>query len=312
MPWSRYDDELPMNKKIGRLLAKGEAGAAAIGLHLLANTWSRHQGTGGHIEAHVPGQLVGSPRLGRKLAALLEEVRMFDVHDAGGWTIHDFDEYGDPNDPDPHRSTAERRKEISEKRSVAGRQGGLAKAAKRPSKASGLPVANAKQTSSPDPDPVPVFATGTGDDDRHHPDARSSSSRILHVAQRYAELMAQQPGHRTNPTAWKVGTARNAAIERRNEIAAALEAGHEPEQIAQRLAHGEPATPAPPPPEQHPSSCHCAGNGNGSNAGELTWDDHGTGYAAPCPGPERPHPSTSYLEQQPEATVIPIRSRTTA
>jgi hypothetical protein len=148
MSWARYDDEFPMNKKVGRLIAHGKDGVAAIGLHLLANTYARHNGTAGVIEAHVPNLLIG--RSGNALAALLVEAGMFDHRD-DGWEIHDFDEFHDPNDPDPNKSASDRKKELSEKRRAAGRAGGLAKGKQTPSK----PEALLQQTSSPDPVPDP-------------------------------------------------------------------------------------------------------------------------------------------------------------
>lgn len=155
MPWARYDDELPMNKKIAKLRAQGANGLAALGLHVLCNTWSRNQGTNGHIEPHVAEQQAGSARLGQKLASTLEAVGMFDRHPESGWMVHDFADYSDPNDPDPTRSAADRRRELSEKRAEAGRQGGLAKAAKASSKTADLPDPLLEQCSSPVPDPVP-------------------------------------------------------------------------------------------------------------------------------------------------------------
>lgn len=137
MTWARYDDEFPMNRKVGKLVAQGVAGVAAIGLHLLANTYARHNGTSGRIEDHVPQLLCGSQ--GRKLARLLTEAGMFDPHPSGGWTIHDYAEFHDPNDPEPNRSAAERKRVLSEKRADAGRLGGLAKAGKRSSNATDLP-----------------------------------------------------------------------------------------------------------------------------------------------------------------------------
>lgn len=131
MSWARYDDELPMNQKVGRLIGRGQVGLAALGLHLLANTWSRHNGTAGIIEAHVPNSLAGPQ--GRKLARLLAEVGMFDDRSDGGWEIHDFAEFHDPNDPEPNKSAAQRKKELSKVRAEAGRKGGKAKAAKQTS-----------------------------------------------------------------------------------------------------------------------------------------------------------------------------------
>lgn len=162
MSWARYDDEFPMNKKVGRLVGRGQIGLAAIGLHLLANTYARHNGTAGVIEAHVPNLLCGTQ--GRKLAKLLQDVGMFDEH-LDGWVIHDFAEFNDPNDPEPNKSAAERKKELSEKRAAAGRKGGLANGKQKGSKASDLLEANdqakGKQSSSPVPGPVPSCTTGS-------------------------------------------------------------------------------------------------------------------------------------------------------
>lgn len=153
MAWARYDDMLPMNRKwVAGLRPMGMRGAAALGLHLLANAWSRHNGTGGYIDAAVIDSLVG--RDGLKLAGLLVDVGMFDA-DGDGWRIHDFADFSDPNDPNPDRSAGERRKELIEKRREAGRLGGYAKAASKAGTANNLPVANAWQTSSPVPVPVP-------------------------------------------------------------------------------------------------------------------------------------------------------------
>lgn len=158
MSWARYDDEFALNRKVGRLIARGKDGVAAIGLHLLANTYCRHNGTAGHVEAHVPGLLVGA--FGSKLAQILEADGMFDPDERGGWQIHDYAEFHDPNDPDPDRSAADRKRELSEKRAEAGRRGGLAKAKQTSSKATDLPEAKPWQTPSPDPDPVPGTANG--------------------------------------------------------------------------------------------------------------------------------------------------------
>jgi hypothetical protein len=151
MSWARYDDELTLNYKYGRLRAMGINGMAALGLHLAANTYARHNGTGGVVEPHVPELLAG--KCGPKLAAILVDVGMFDPV-MTGWFIHDFAEFHDPNDPDPNRSASDRKKEISEKRAAAGRAGGLAKAKQTPSKPTGLLEAKRWQTSSPDPVPI--------------------------------------------------------------------------------------------------------------------------------------------------------------
>jgi hypothetical protein len=153
MAWARYDDELPMNKKVGALLADRVWGVAALGLHVLANTWSRHNGTAGMIPRHTPGQLVHDAKIGKRLADMLTTVGMFDIAD-GGWMIHDFDVYSDPNDDG--RSAAEKKRDISAKRSAAGREGGLAKAKQTSGKSLALPEQTSGPVPVPVPDPVPL------------------------------------------------------------------------------------------------------------------------------------------------------------
>jgi hypothetical protein len=181
MSWARYDDELSLNCKVGRLRALGVNGIAALGLHLLANTYCRHNGTGGHVDNHVPELLVG--KSGCKLAAILEQVGMFDVSTDGGWMIHNYDEYHDPNDPDPDRSAAARRRELREKRVEAGRLGGLAKASNAASK----PLAVLQQTSSPVPVPIPL-PTSERYLHRSHGDMPESASATLTREERLAVL----------------------------------------------------------------------------------------------------------------------------
>ena len=146
MAWARYDDALPINKKVGKLRAHKRDGIAALGLHLLANTWSRHEGMGGFIPDYQPDQLVGP--FGTKLAGILVAVGMFEPCD-GGWIIHDYDDFSEPGDDGA--SAAERSRRISEARAEAGRKGGLAKAKQTASKR----LALLQQNPSPVPDPVP-------------------------------------------------------------------------------------------------------------------------------------------------------------
>lgn len=160
MSWAFYDDRLPSNRKVAWLRSHGTAGIAALGLHLLANTWSRHEGMQGFIPAYIPEQLVGAPW--KKLVGLLEGCEMFEPCDAG-WMIHDYDEYG----KDDGVSAEEKRQTISNIRAEAGRRGGLAKAAraggkrgsKPPSKPADLPLANGWQSSSPTP--IPTYLTSS-------------------------------------------------------------------------------------------------------------------------------------------------------
>lgn len=161
MSYALYDDNLPSNRKVAWLRSQGVRGIAALGLHVLANTWCRHEGMQGFVPAYVPEQLVG--RDWRKLVALLSDedgCGMFIVVD-GGWMINGYDEYG----RDDGRSADDRKADLSRKRAEAGRRGGLAKAkqhpGKRSSKPDDLPVANGQQNASPTPIPT-VASTSEG------------------------------------------------------------------------------------------------------------------------------------------------------
>lgn len=156
MSWAKYDDALPQNRKTAWLRAHGVNGIAALGLHLLLNTWSRHEGMQGFIPEYVPEQLAGRPW--RKLIELLADDgcgMLLAVE--YGWMINDYDEYGDRDDGTP---VDEKKARLSKVRAEAGRKGGNAKAAKAAGKATDLPSSkppsNGKQSSSPVPIPVPT------------------------------------------------------------------------------------------------------------------------------------------------------------
>src|SRR5574337_2154942 len=93
MAWAFYDDALPHNRKVAWLRAQGTPGIAALGLHVLLNTWSRHEGMLGFIPSYVPEQQAG--RQWRKLVALLagDGCGMLVAVD-GGWMINDYEQYG--------------------------------------------------------------------------------------------------------------------------------------------------------------------------------------------------------------------------
>ncbi len=235
MTWARYDDELPMNHKIARLVASGQVGVAAIGLHVLANTWSRHQGTGGAIPGYQPGVLVADARLGRKLAEALADVGMFDACE-DGWMIHDFDEFSDPDDDGA--SAAEKRRRLSEVRAVAGRKGGQASSSKRGSK----PQANGEQCSSPGPDPVGTTGSTERPDDSTCPPRSSSVSpqRIKATAKALAGLQWAQRDEaglvdRGKRTGWVGVTHRGILDERSDEIVHLLTQGLDPDAAAQQM-----------------------------------------------------------------------------
>lgn len=96
MPWARLDDQFPDNRKIIRLRAKRERGAAAIGLWTMCLAWA-HAHTRdkplpeqGLLPEELPDLYVGET--GCDLAKLLVEVGLWEST-TDGWRIHDFREW---------------------------------------------------------------------------------------------------------------------------------------------------------------------------------------------------------------------------
>jgi hypothetical protein len=196
-----------MNKKWVALRKRGVQGAAALGLHLLCNTYSRHNGTGGFIDEHVPEMLVGG--VGHELAALLLQVGMFDAAD-GGWTLHDFDEYSDPKDPAPNRSANDRRRDMIEKRKEAGRLGGLAK-----SRRTGDLLAESGLANSPD-----TFAAAPS----KKGNTAGQKARAVANASKATDLLLAKPWQTPSPVPVPVTNVRllDAPAPARNELWDAL------------------------------------------------------------------------------------------
>lgn len=298
MAWARYDDELPMNRKVGALLAQGVTGAAALGLHLLANTWARHEGTGGHIPAHQPGLLMADAKLGRRLATMLETVGMFDPSTDGGWDLHDFDDFSDPNDDG--RPAADKKREISTTRATAGRKGGLAKAANAATKR----LAELQQTSAPVPVPVPSDHISDNDDSQNTAATPSSSSdRAL-----YATLIAGELANRRTDIerrgAWIRVTAEKLRTERPHDLDTWLTNDVTPTTAAARILaadNGHPAGTGTTTPDWHanPDCPNCGGDGLASYQ-----DEAGYTYNPPCPC-RRPEPY-----ERPIATIHHLRGAT--
>jgi hypothetical protein len=281
MAWARYDDELPMNRKVAVLRARGEHGLAALALHVLANTWSRNQGTGGHVPEYMPEQLAG--RTGVKLARLLEHVGMFDVEPGiDGWWIHDFDDYSDPNDDG--RPAAEKRREISELRRRAGRNGGRAKAAaakQTPSKPPSKPLAELEQTSGPVPVPDPVPTTeqfATSSSVENTPSPTDDDDRFARTLELIVDAKVAERNPRS-PNAYRMSVRSNTATEDGELVRRMLRDGDPPEVVALFvLGHGETASYAlysdPAPAAWCDVTCdQCDGD---------SWIDTGNGLA-PCP-----------------------------
>lgn len=89
MGWARFDDGWHDHPKVV------EAGLEAAGLWAMCLTWAhrsrRTSPTPGVVPDSVIGRFAGAR--GKKLAATLERVRLFDEKTPDGWPIHDFDEY---------------------------------------------------------------------------------------------------------------------------------------------------------------------------------------------------------------------------
>lgn len=176
MAWVRYDDNFYAHEKVGRLLILGPIGVEALGLHVLANTWSASTKRPGFIPAHQPGVLMANTKRGAKLAQHLEDADLWDKVD-GGWEFHDAADYR----ASPKRQTPGTPADLSAKRARAGSKGGSKTAASRAAKAANG-QASVEQTSSkpcspvvasneatPEPEPVPttsgVVALRDTDDD---------------------------------------------------------------------------------------------------------------------------------------------------
>lgn len=288
MSWARYDDELPMNRKVVALRAHGLHGTAALGLHLLANTWCRHNGTGGRVPAHVPEVLVGKD--GAKLAGILCAVGMFDADSDDGWTIHDYAEFHDPKDPNPDRSAADRKKDLSVKRAEAGRRGGLVKAGKLPSKVASKSVANGWQTPSPVPVPDPVSVTEKSSSSS----AQTDDDDVLRCAQIMVD--AKTAGRKIdNLASYRLVALRNTLAEQGDAIRARLDEGSTPEQVAQALTAGQEAAPRRDAWYADPRCETCGGDGWAST------EQDERSYVAPC-ACRRPDP-------YPLAEVVSIDTR---
>lgn len=241
MSWARYDDELTMNRKVGYLLAQGQRGLAALGLHLACNTYCRHNGTGGWVEPHVPRLLAGSA--GESAARLLEQVGMFDLREDAGWMIHDYADYHDPSDPNPDRSAADRKRDLTEKRKAAGALGGK----QRASNASSKREAVLKQTSSPVPVPVPdVSSNSSSSSSVRQADAAAAAAEHRSFeawAETVCDIAARIRAGRkrpvpTDPRAWIATCAKAMQSECYDDLRAAWTLAVPADLAGQRLADG--------------------------------------------------------------------------
>lgn len=86
MPWARFDDRFPSNRKV-RLLSDG-----AFRLYVSAICWSAENLTDGVIKT-AELRLVADVRATRTRAKELVEAELFEVVEGVGWKIHDYHEY---------------------------------------------------------------------------------------------------------------------------------------------------------------------------------------------------------------------------
>lgn len=86
MPWARFDDRFPSNRKV-RLLSDG-----AFRLYVSAICWSAENLTDGVIKT-AELRLVADVRATRTRAKELVEAGLFEVLEGVGWRIHDYHEY---------------------------------------------------------------------------------------------------------------------------------------------------------------------------------------------------------------------------
>lgn len=176
MAWVRYDDSFHEHPKVTAVIAED---AGAIGLHVLANTWTNGQKRPGFVPAHQPGMLLCDKEQGRAWAALLvrhglwhddfgakcddcrEEYAELPT-DVPGYVIHNARDY---RAPARDRTTPGTPADLSEKRRLAGRKGGQSSAARREQAKQDAQASQANGVSktsklllggvSPEPEPEP-------------------------------------------------------------------------------------------------------------------------------------------------------------
>lgn len=86
MPWARFDDRFPSNRKV-RLLSD-----AAFRLYVSAICWSAENLTDGVVKK-TELRLVSDVKAASRRAQELVEAGLFEALEEGGWKIHDYHEY---------------------------------------------------------------------------------------------------------------------------------------------------------------------------------------------------------------------------
>lgn len=104
--WVKLDDSFFSHPKIVN------AGTEAVGLYVLALTYSAHHLTDGHVPEAWVRQAVGSKA--HKLSAALVEHRLWS-RNGTGWVIHDFHDYNPTREQVATKRAADSRRKAGAK-----------------------------------------------------------------------------------------------------------------------------------------------------------------------------------------------------
>lgn len=183
MAWARLDDRFHEHWKVA------EAGLEAVGLWTLCLTWAnqarRTSPTPGVVPESVVLRFAGSPAKGKRLAAKLHKVGMFDDRTDAGWPIHDFSVYLAKYDP--------------QQAAQNGRKGGEAKAAAKQTASKPLAesAANRVATSSTQAsvrrNPVPVPSEPKGSGRQRPPTDDDPNPTAQQLVAAYVDLHTRRP-----------------------------------------------------------------------------------------------------------------------
>jgi hypothetical protein len=107
MAWAKFDDRYDDNRKIKRAW---RLCPAAVGLHVMASTYSSRHGTDGIVDLAWLEEKIPQPKQLKKTIDVLVEAGLFDVLDGESFAIHDFLEYN------PSKAQVEREREWDRRR----------------------------------------------------------------------------------------------------------------------------------------------------------------------------------------------------
>lgn len=148
MSWLKVSDTLHKHQKVM------DVQLSAMGLWVLAGSWSRDLGTDGFVPRVAANRLCGLNEDVDELASILVDAGLWESAERNGkvgWIFHDWTDY---------QRTAVDDERLKAQRSEAGRRGGQAKAKQEPSKTQASAKQVAKQT--PSKTEAPPLAKGGG------------------------------------------------------------------------------------------------------------------------------------------------------